>query len=178
MAENISTLTHRPGYQTGGFVLFAASGIILLALAFEYFGGYAPCPLCLLQRYAYYAAIPLTFLALMAIGAENRTLAGILFLLVGLGFLANAVLGGYHAGVEWGWWPGPDTCAQAAGQLGGGSGGLLQALENHSVVSCADAAWRFLGLSFAGWNVVVSAVLGVCGLMAANQNLDQPPEIH
>ena len=67
-----------PAYRTGGLVLFAAIAVILTALGFQYIGGYAPCPLCLQQRYAYYAGIPLVFLALvLALGVVNwRELRG------------------------------------------------------------------------------------------------------
>ncbi len=175
MADALSTVMQRPGYRSGGYLLFGATGVILAALAFEHYGGYAPCPLCLVQRYAYYAAIPLAFLGLILIGANRLATAGILFLIAGLAFAANAFLGGYHAGIEWGWWPGPTTCAQPAAELGG-SGGLLNALQNNSVVSCSEAGFRALGLSFAGWNAVISAALAACGLFAANQTLDLPPE--
>ena len=50
-------------------VLFAAAAVILAALAFEHFGGYVPCPLCLQQRYAYYAGVPALFLALVLLSA-------------------------------------------------------------------------------------------------------------
>ncbi|MEO0730386.1 MAG: disulfide bond formation protein B, partial [Pseudomonadota bacterium] len=154
-------------------MLFGAAGALSLAWAFEVIGGYAPCPLCLMQRYAYYAAIPLTFAGLFALSAGYRLPAGLLFLFAGLGFLANALLGGYHSGVEWGWWPGPDTCAAQSQSLAVGAGqNLLSALQNNSVVSCSEATFRLFGLSFAGWNAVISAGLGAFGLIAANAALD------
>ena len=104
-----------PAYRTGALVLFAAVAVILVALGFQYIGGYAPCPLCLQQRYAYYAGIPLLFLALVLVAADRRALAAVLFLAVAAGFLANAGLGVYHAGVEWKFWAGPDTCGAAQG---------------------------------------------------------------
>src|SRR5262245_58978426 len=87
-------------YQAGGLTLFLAVAAILAALAFQYIGGYLPCPLCLMQRYAYYAGIPVLFLA-MALTAEMPRVAAFLFFLVALAFLANAGLGVYHAGAEW-----------------------------------------------------------------------------
>src|ERR1700704_5111655 len=96
-----------PAYRIGALVLFAAVLVILTALAFEHFGGYVPCPLCLQQRYAYYAGIPLLFLALVLVSAERGGLAALIFIAVALAFLANAGLGIYHAGAEWRFWPGP-----------------------------------------------------------------------
>ena len=102
------------------------STVIVTALAFQYIGGYQPCPLCLQQRWAYYAAIPALF-----VGADSARRAsgrigpaGALLLLISLAFLANAALGIYHAGAEWKFWPGPDTAATTTTvNLSGGAGG-------------------------------------------------------
>lgn len=153
-------------YRLGGLALIIAAGVILLALGFEYLGGYAPCPLCVMQRYAFYAGIPLTFIA-MALISERPRIAAFVFLLVALGFLANAALAAYHAGVEWHFWPGPDTCAGAQ-NLPTNPAELLKGLESARVVRCDEATWRLFGLSFAGWNVLISLALFVLTLQAAS----------
>ncbi len=160
-----------PAYRIGGTALIIAAGVILAALAFEYIGGYAPCPLCLMQRWAYYAAIPVLFLA-MALSAESPRVAAFLYLAVALAFLANAGLGVYHAGVEWKFWPGPETCAVAAATPPSAAE-LLSGMENR-VVACDEAAWRLFGLSFAGWNAVISVMLMTLGLRAALATADRP----
>ncbi|MEW5962120.1 MAG: disulfide bond formation protein B [Pseudomonadota bacterium] len=153
-------------YRAGGLALLMALGVILAALAFEHIGGYVPCPLCLQQRYAYYAGIPLLFLALALVSAEERRWAALLLFLVALAFLANAGLGVYQAGAEWGYWPGPDTCG--GGQaITGNAGNLLEKLATTQVVRCDEAQWRFAGLSFAGWNAVLSMVIFATALNAA-----------
>jgi len=155
-------------YRTGALVLLGTVAVILGALAFEHLGGYAPCPLCLQQRYAYYAGIPLLFLALVLVAARREKAAAAIFLLLGLGFLANAALGGYHAGVEWHFWPGPDTCAATStAPLGSGGGGILGDLGKTRVIRCDEAPWSFLGLSLAGWNVVASLILATGAISAA-----------
>ena len=151
-------------YQTGGIMLFGTAASILTALGFQYIGGYDPCPLCLMQRYAYYAAIPLLFIA-MALTTEKPKLAGFFFLLVAIGFLANAGLGTYHAGAEWKFWPGPSTCSGEA-KLPASAADLLKGMDNR-VVRCDEASWRLFGLSFAGWNVLLSLGLFGLGLRAA-----------
>jgi disulfide bond formation protein DsbB len=151
-------------YRAGGLTLFLAVGVILGALAFEHLGGYAPCPLCLMQRYAYYAGIPLLFLA-MALTSEMPRVAALLFFVVALGFLANAGLGVYHSGVEWKFWPGPETCGTIQA-LPTNAADLLKEAEQAVVVRCDEAAWRFAGLSFAGWNVIVS-ILAFAGALRA-----------
>ena len=159
---NLTRLT--PTHATLLALLVALAGI-LSALAFQHIGGYAPCDLCLKQRYAYYAGIPLAALALGLLAMKSRTPATMLLWLVALAFAANAVLGVYHSGVEWKWWPGPESCA--GGDLGNIGTNLLEAIQNAKPVSCNDAPWRLLGLSFAGWNVVVSlcvALLAAVGI--------------
>lgn len=153
-------------YFFGSLVLFGAFAIILTALMFEHLGGYAPCPLCLQQRYAYYAGIPLAFAALVILSADDRRLAAMIFFVIALAFLFNAGLGVYQSGAEWGWWPGPDTCAGASGVVSDARD-LLSSLETTTVVRCDQAAWRFAQLSFAGWNAVASLILSILALRAA-----------
>ena len=71
--------------------------------------------------------------------------------LLALLMLYNAGLGAYHAGVEWGFWEGPASCAPSVGV--GSAADMLDQLQNAHAPSCTEATWRFLGLSFAGWNV-------------------------
>ncbi|HML43863.1 MAG: disulfide bond formation protein B [Hyphomicrobium zavarzinii] len=152
-------------YRYGGLTLFLATGVILGALAFEHLGGLAPCPLCLMQRYAYYASIPLLFIA-MALVSEKPRVAALIFFVVALAFLANAGLGVYHAGVEWKFWPGPDTCGTAQA-LPTSASDLLSGLDQTRVVRCDEAAWTFAGLSLAGWNVIASLLAFAGAIKAA-----------
>lgn len=146
--------------RTGLLVLLVALAVILTALGFEHLGGYLPCPLCLQQRYSYYAAIPTLLLALALLSVGRTGVASALFALVALAFIANAALGIYHAGAEWKFWPGPETCGGSQ-PLSQGAGGLFKDLANTRVIRCDEASWRFLGLSFAGWNVIASILLAV-----------------
>jgi disulfide bond formation protein DsbB len=86
------------------------------------------------------------------------------FIAVTLAMVLNAGLGVYHSGVEWGWWAGPEACSTGAGLSGG-----LPDLSKARVINCSDAQWRFLGLSFAGWNVVISLVLIAMALTGARR---------
>lgn len=144
-------------------VMLGALAAILTALWFQHYGGYAPCALCLQQRYAYYAGIPLAGLSFLFFMLGRTTLAVALLAICGIGFFLNAGLGAYHAGVEWKWWPGPDSCG--GGDLSSVGGNLLESLQNAKAVSCNDAPWRFLGLSFAGWNVLISLDLAIGALL-------------
>lgn len=139
-------------------LLSIALATIAVAHAFEQLGGYAPCPLCLQERYAYYFAVPAAVVAFFAARGEAFGFTRIVLVLIAIGFLINTGLGVYHAGIEWKWWEGPVTCAGAA-EIGFGEGGLAAELETTRVIRCDEAPWHFFGLSFAGWNAVLSALL-------------------
>jgi disulfide bond formation protein DsbB len=146
------------------FVLAIAAATILAALAFEYFGGYTPCPLCLEERYAYYLAVPAAAIVFLLARGHATGIARILLLLIALAFLANVAAGIYHAGIEWKWWPGPDECSGAF-ELQWGEGGIVDT----PIIRCDEASWRFLWLSFAGWNAVISAFLAAVAAWGAAQ---------
>lgn len=150
--------------RAAAIVLVVAAATILTALAFEHLGGYAPCPLCLEERYAYYFAVPASAIALFLAREDKTGLARVLLLLIALAFLANAAVAVYHAGVEWKWWAGPGECSGAF-ELQWGEGGIVDT----PIIRCDEASWRFLGLSFAGWNAVVSAFLAAVASSGASR---------
>jgi disulfide bond formation protein DsbB len=160
------TVTKTAAYRWGSLTLWAAAAGIVTAWGFELLAGFAPCPLCLQQRYVYYVTIPLMFTALVLRSAGKHRDAGLIFLLVAVAFLGNAGLGIYHAGAEWKFWPGPDTCSGSGAALSK-SGGVLGSMAKAAVVRCDEAMGRFLGLSFAGWNVALSTALCLGALKAA-----------
>jgi disulfide bond formation protein DsbB len=129
------------------------------ALAIEHIGGIRPCPLCLDQRIAYYAAIPLAGLAAF-LGERAPFWSRLLLAVVALAFFVNAGLGIYHSGIEWGFWPGPDACSGMA-PLATTPDALIESLNKPSVVRCDAAALRILGISLAGYSALLSALLAV-----------------
>jgi len=146
-------------------ILLVAAATIGAALFSQHVLGYLPCKLCLYQRWPYYVAIPIALALVLAPVSDAVRRAG-LWLLV-LIFLASAGLGAYHAGVEWGFWPGPADCGGAPAPAASGMADFLKQLDPTRVVSCTEAAGRFLGLSMAGWNAVVSLGLAAFAGLAA-----------
>lgn len=145
--------------KTAGLWLAIVSAAILGAvLVLQYGYGYAPCKLCLTERLPYYAAVPLGLIALFAPERVARLVLG----LAALGLLYGAAVGVYHAGAEWGFWPGPTDCGGGAGANPGQIGDFLNALQSTKVVDCSVAALRVLGLSLAGWNAL--AAFGLASL--------------
>jgi disulfide bond formation protein DsbB len=162
-----ATIHSRPLTAAAITIAGIGAATILGAWFFQYGLGLKPCPLCLEQRYAYYFAIPLAVMAAMGdqVGASRKVLLAAM-VTIALGMLWNAGLGVYHAGVEWKWWQGPQECSGPLEDFGS-AGSLLQQLKSISVVRCDDAAWRFLGLSLAGYNALVSLLLAAVAGWAA-----------
>lgn len=144
-------------------IFLAAMGSASLlagAFAFQAFG-YAPCHLCLLQRWPHAAAILIGILALLFRGR-------LLPLLGAAAALTTAGLGLYHTGVERHWWQGPTTCT--SGSIDGvDPEALLEQILAAPIVRCDEVAWQLMGLSMASWNALVSLLLVALWLAAARQ---------
>ena len=151
----ISMIRARPVASAAIAIAVVGAATVLGAWLFQYGLGLKPCPLCLEQRYAYYFAIPLAVMVLLGdhVGASRKVLLAALIAIT-LGMLYNAGLGVYHSGIEWKWWAGPQECSGSLDDLAA-PGGLLERLQSISVVRCDEAAWRFLGLSLAGYNALI-----------------------
>lgn len=150
--------------------LLSAMLMLATAHAFETFLGLMPCTLCLKAREVYWAAIAVSVIAIVAKRTPwARRTAPWFDLALGLIFLFGAGLAFYHAGVEWKWWPGPTTCS--GGGAGGGSSAAgvadLLAGGEAKAPQCDKVVWSFLGLSMAGWNIIVSLKLAVWSFIAA-----------
>ena len=154
--------------------LHAALGVLILAFAtiagawvFEW-AGYLPCELCLMQRWAYYAGVPLAAVVSVIAMRGPRWLARAGLALLGLVFIGSMIFGVYHAGVEWGFWPGPTGCTGALAKADSMQDFMKQ-LETTKVVRCDAVAIRILGLSLAGWNAVISAAMAMLALVGARR---------
>ena len=167
-----SRLSAHPALVAALAVASIAAATLAGAWFFQLVLGIVPCPLCLEQRYAYYLAVPLGLLVAFVASrdAPRPVLLAGLALLV-LAALANAWLGGYHAGVEWKFWQGPTDCSGPVVDFGK-AGSLLDRLDTVKVVRCDEVQWRFLGLSLAGYNVLISllmAAIAAWGLVSTKR---------
>jgi disulfide bond formation protein DsbB len=148
-----------PALTAALLVTLIAAATIAGAWFFQLVLGIVPCPLCLEQRYAYYLAIPLGLLIVLAAkSGAPRPLLLVGLAILALAALANAGLGTYHSGVEWGFWKGPTDCSGPVINLGSAAD-LLSKLDTVKVVRCDEVQWRFLGLSLAGYNVLISLLM-------------------
>jgi disulfide bond formation protein DsbB len=160
MQATWSEYLRRNPAATAALAIFAISLATLVgAWFFQFVLKLSPCPLCLEQRIPYYVVIPLSLL--VAVAALLRAPRGVVaagFAAVLIAILCSAALGAYHAGVEWRFWAGPSDCSGPMTDFTA-KGPLLDQLRSIRVVRCDEAAWRFLGLSLAGYNVLISLAL-------------------
>ena len=136
---------------------------LLLAGAYvsEYGFGLFPCELCWWQRYAHFAAVAL---ALVSTVAPPKRLW---IVLAGLGVLASGLLGGFHAGVEYGWWEGFTTCTSNVQDSGADP---LEAIMNAPLIRCDVAQWTLAGISLAGFNAIISVIFAVAIFVLAGRD--------
>ncbi len=144
-------------------ILAIASASIAGALLFEALG-YAPCELCLKERIPYYAAIPFAGLAVFFAALGSKNLCRAVFATLALIFAASAILGAYHAGIEWGFWRGPTECSGPL-QHARSVEDFWAQLQTIKVARCDIPALRILGLSLAAWNAIVSAGLAALAVL-------------
>lgn len=144
------------------------AAVVGTALVFEHGFGFIPCKLCLEQRTPYYFGIPVALLAAFAAWQTWPGIVSRVFLaVVGLLMTWGLVLAVYHSGVEWQFWPGPTDCGVVTDSSVTDANNLLGALDNVRAPACDQVAGRFLGLSFAGWNVIASLGLALAAFRAA-----------
>jgi disulfide bond formation protein DsbB len=146
--------------KSAGLAFVLGLVTILAALASQVFGGLVPCELCLEQRLPYYYGLPLLLVVLLTWNRLPLTVWYIAMAMVTATFIWSAYMGTYHAGVEWGFWPGPTACT------GIGETMSFDSLSSMApVIGCDVVQFRFLGISLAGYNALVSvaivALLGV-----------------
>ena len=155
-----------PQTAAAGALTVAVIAFATIAGAWIFQGlGYPPCDLCYEQRYAYYVGVPLAALAFaVAKAGAPRTIVIAGLIALALIFAANAILAGYHSGVEAGLWPGPTACTGSLADHP--KGNLLEQLQTIKVVRCDAVSLRVFGLSLANWNILLSAALAALAARA------------
>ncbi|WP_026607524.1 disulfide bond formation protein B [Methylocapsa acidiphila] len=148
-------------------ILLIAAGSIASAWIFEA-AGYAPCELCLKERLPYYVGVPLAGVAVYCAATSRNAALAAAFAGLSFIFAASAGFGAYHAGVEWGFWPGPTDCTGPLDHAASVKDFLAE-LQRVKVIRCDAAAIRIVGLSLAGWNAVISTGLALLAFVGASE---------
>ena len=133
-----------------------ALGVPALLLAGAYIAelgfGLYPCEMCWWQRYPHFVAVVLALLSYRLAPAK------LWVALAGAAVLVSGLIGGFHAGVEYGWWEGITGCASAVPE---GAGSALDNILAAPLVRCDAAPWTLLGISLAGFNFLFSGGAGI-----------------
>lgn len=154
MAKN-NRLTQLLVHHHAVIFLLLSAFSLASALISQYGFGLQPCKLCIYQRIPFFLVMAISGYLLI-----SKHISPLAVAMTGIIFALGAILAGYHAGVEWGIFAGPENCA--------GSGTsesldkLLISIQEAEVVRCDEPAFVFLGLSMAGWNVLWSGFLSLC----------------
>jgi len=137
---------------TTAILLLGPAGLLGGALAFEYIGGLVPCEMCLWQRWALAVALVLALLG-WATGHARALLA-----LAALAILCGGGIAIFHVGVEQHWWQGITKCA--ASLSSGSATDIMEQILAQPLVRCDAIPWSLFGISMAGWNAMVSILIG------------------
>jgi disulfide bond formation protein DsbB len=142
----------RPAAAARLIALLLPAALLAGAFGSQYFGGLYPCEMCWWQRYAHLVAFALAVIAFAgpAGSARSRTFV----LLAALGIAASGAIGVYHAGVEAHVFEGFTQCS--ALPKAATTAELLDEITHAPLVRCDEVQFRFLGISMAGWNAILS----------------------
>ncbi|MAK61209.1 MAG: disulfide bond formation protein B [Ponticaulis sp.] len=158
------------------WALILSAAMLAGAHAFEHIGRLLPCPLCLRQREVYWAAITVAAIGygLIRFWPSDRLKITVNMMLC-LVFLTGAVIAGYHTGVEWSWWDGPQSCSGPSTPTMSENFTGLNLDRKFATVSCDKPAWTMFGISMAGYNTLISVGLAAISGQFALRALSSAP---
>ena len=130
------------------FILVISILVIAIVHILELIG-YIPCDICLKQRWVWYLVVLLSFLSIFF----NERILKINLILFAVLFIGNSIYSGWHAGIEWNLWLGPETCSS---QSNLSYSNFLEEVKSVKFIPCNEAALRIFGISLAGYNSIIS----------------------
>ena len=132
-----------------------AFSILSLSIAYfiQYILGHKPCNLCLIERIPYLSAIILVAL-IFIVKRFEKIFSGIILIF----FIFGAIISFYHVGIEQGFFSESLVCNLGNSGADLSKEQLLKQLEN-APISCKEVTFRFLGLSLATINTIISIIL-------------------
>ncbi len=153
---NNAIFNNRAGYIAGAVL---CAGLLGFGLYLQYVDGQEPCPLCIFQRVAFMALGAVFLMA--AVHGPGKTGARVYAVLGGVAALTGAGLAARHVWLQ----------SLPADQVPACGPGLSYMLEQFPLMrllekvltgsgECAEAGWRFLGLTIAGWSLLWFVLLG------------------
>lgn len=145
--------------------LLLPAALLTGALGSQYIGGLVPCEMCLWQRWPHWAALPL---AALGIAFVTRSFGRVCTLLAALAILISGLIGGFHAGVEYGWWEGLTACTTSMDPNASAEDVLTNIMEA-PLVRCDQAQWEMFGISLAGYNFLLSGAAALAIFLVAGR---------
>ena len=132
-----------------------AFSILSLSIAYfiQYVLGHKPCNLCIIERIPYIAAIILVSL-IFILNRYQKIISSLILIF----FIFGSVVSFYHFGIEQGFFSESLVCDLGNSQPINKEE-LLNQLKKAEIVSCKDVTFRFLGLSLATINTIISIIL-------------------
>jgi len=132
-----------------------AFSILSLSIAYfiQYVLGHKPCNLCIIERIPYIAAIILISL-IFILNRYQKIISSLILIF----FIFGSVVSFYHFGIEQGFFSESLVCDLGNSQPINKEE-LLNQLKKAEIVSCKDVTFRFLGLSLATINTIISIIL-------------------
>ena len=132
-----------------------AFSILSLSIAYfiQYILGHKPCNLCLIERIPYLSAIILVAL-IFIVKRFEKIFSGIILIF----FIFGTIISFYHVGIEQGFFSESLVCNLGNSGADLSKEQLLKQLEN-APISCKEVTFRFLGLSLATINTIISIIL-------------------
>ncbi|WP_417487450.1 disulfide bond formation protein B [Maricaulis sp.] len=161
-------LTRWPLLLAGGSLM-----LMLGAWGFQYIGGYAPCALCYDQRHIHLTVIALGLVfgvALIVRPGLAKFAPWMIFAMAAV-LVYSAGFAFWHAGVEYDWWEGPATCTSTGGMPQVDLSCIIDGTDCGPIVLCDEAAWTLLGISMAGYNALISAVMAIVATLVGIKGL-------
>ena len=132
-----------------------AFSIFSLSIAYfiQYVLGHKPCNLCIIERVPYIAAIILISL-IFILNRYQKIISSLVLIF----FIFGALVSFYHFGIEQGFFSESLIC-ELSNSNPINKEELLSQLKMSEIISCKDVTFRFLGLSLATINTIISLIL-------------------
>ena len=165
MDEKAGPMTYL--FRNSILLSFAFSvGMLAAVFVFQYGLDLQPCVLCVYQRWPYAAVM---VLALAAIMLAKKVGSTVFQYLIALSFAVTAGIGGFHVGVEQGWWEGTAECvADTSSTLSLDQ--LKAQIMSAPLAKCDEVAWQLFGISMAGYNMLFATVMALFMVVAVSYN--------
>ena len=132
-----------------------AFSVLSLSIAYfiQYVLGHKPCNLCIIERIPYIAAIILISL-IFIINKYQKIMSNLILIF----FVFGVIVSFYHFGIEQGFFSESLIC-ELGDSKPSNKEELLNQLKKVEIISCKDVTFRFLGLSLATINTIISIIL-------------------